>query len=139
MSDDGPITHTVFGETVSVCQACGMAVFGEHRFCGECEGEDSSTDDDTWTRNSDRWYYDRGYSLGATETKRDATVPRLIGYGSLFAGTLWDPLITGTFLGVYAAFALLDYRDRRDEAEHKRDVHDPGPEWEGMRRDPDDA
>ena len=91
------------------------------------------SDDNWFTRNDDRFYYDRGYSLGVVETKRDATVPRLIGYGTLFGATLWDPLIAGFFLGCYALFALLDYRDRRDEAEHKRDLHDPGPKYEELR------
>lgn len=94
---------------------------------------------DNWfTRNDDRFYYDRGYSLGVAETKRDATIPRLIGYGSLFAATLWEPTIAGAFFGFYVVFALMDYRDRRDEVEHKRDLHDPGPEYEELREDVDD-
>ena len=84
-------------------------------------------------RNEDRFWFDEGYSLGATETKRDAVWPRLIGYGLVFGGTLWDPLVTGTFLTLFALFTLSDWRDLRDEAEWKREHADPGPTWKWQR------
>jgi len=86
-------------------------------------------------RNDDRMWYDRGYGLGVVETKRDAVIPRLIGYGFVFGGALWDPLVTGAFLGMYALFTLATWRDRQREAEFKREFHDPGPTWGWQRGD----
>jgi len=84
-------------------------------------------------RNEDRWWYDRGYSLGVTETKRDAAVPRLIGAWALFGLALWEPVIAGTFLAMYTLFTASDWHDRRREAEHQRELYDPGRayEWGG--------
>jgi len=84
-------------------------------------------------RNDDRWWYDRGYSLGVAETQRDAVFPRLIGAWTLFGMTLWEPAVAATFLGIYTLWTVADWRDRRDEAEHKRELHDPGSayEWRG--------
>ena len=76
--------------------------------------------------NDDRWWYDRGYSLGVTETKRDAVIPRLIGGWTLLGAALWDPVIAAVFLVLYTLFTLLNWRDHRAEAEHKRDRHNPG-------------
>jgi len=90
---------------------------------------------DPWERNEDRWWYDRGYALGSVETKRDATIPRLIGAWILFGGVMWDPLVSGTFLAMYCAFGLLEWRDRRDKAAERRDRYDPGPTYEAMRQD----
>jgi len=92
---------------------------------------------DAWERNEDRWWYDRGYALGAVETKRDAAVPRLIGAWTLLGAVMWDPLVAGTFLGMYSAFTLLNWRDRRDKATERRERYDPGPAYEGMERDED--
>lgn len=80
-------------------------------------------------RNDDRWWFDRGYSLGVVETQRDAVIPRLILVWTVFAATVWNPLLAAPFLVLYTIWTLLDWRDRRDQAEHKRDVHDPGPTW----------
>ena len=81
-------------------------------------------------RNTDRYWYDRGYSLGVVETQRDAAIPRIIGALSLFGLTVWNEVVAAVFLGLYVVWTLSDWRDRRDEADHKRDVHDPGKEWE---------
>ena len=89
-------------------------------------------------RNEDRFWFDEGYSLGATETKRDAVLPRLVGYGMVFGGALWDPLVTGTFLALYALFEISWWHDRCDEAEWKREHADPGPTWEWQRELDDD-
>lgn len=80
------------------------------------------SDDNPFEENDATLWYREGYKLGSIETKRDAAIPRLIGAGTLFGGTLWDPLVTGTFLVFYAAFTLLEYRDRRDEAELHREA-----------------
>ena len=84
-------------------------------------------------RNDDRYWYDKGYSLGVTETQRDAVWGRLIGAWSLFAGALWDPLVAGTFLALYTLFEVSWWRRRCDKAEHKREFYDPGPTWEWQR------
>jgi len=89
----------------------------------------------TGDRNDDRYWYDRGYSLGVTETERDHAIPRLVGYGLVFSGALWNPTLTGVFLALFTAREILWWRDRCDEAEHKREVHDPGPTWEWQRGD----
>ena len=86
-------------------------------------------------RNKDRFWYDKGYSLGVTETRRDAVLPRLVGLWAVLGGALWDPLVAGTFLALYTAFEASWWRDRRDEAEHKRDWYNPGPTWEWQRDD----
>jgi len=81
-------------------------------------------------RNTDRYWYDRGYSLGVVETQRDAAIPRIIGAVLLFALTVTDAIVAGTILFLYIAWTLSNWRGRRDEAEHKRNVHGPGKEWE---------
>lgn len=86
-------------------------------------------------RNEDKIWYDRGYSLGVVETKRDAVIPRLIGYGSVFCGALIDPLVTGAFLVMYMVFEILTWRDRRESAEFKREHNDPGPTWNWQEKD----
>jgi len=77
-------------------------------------------------RNEDRWWYDRGYSLGVVETKRDAVFPRVIGAWTLLGAVLWDPVVAGTFLAIYTLFEAANWRDLRDKAEHKREQCDPG-------------
>lgn len=81
-----------------------------------------SDDPPEWyEENTETTWYRGGYRIGAAETKRDAALLRLIGYGTVFAGALWDPLVTATFLTIYVGFTLLEYRDRRDEVELLRE------------------
>ena len=94
---------------------------------------------DPWDRNEDRWWYDRGYALGAVETKRDAAVPRLIGAWTLLGAVMWDPLVAGTFLVAYSAFALLEWRDQKEAADERRERYDPGPTYEAMRQNDDEG
>jgi hypothetical protein len=47
-----------------------------------------SDDTNFWEEHAaTKWYRD-GYRLGSVEAKRDAAIPRLIGAGTLFGGTL---------------------------------------------------
>lgn len=39
-----PITHEIFGETVSVCQECGDVIGGEYRLCENCGKDDPLTE-----------------------------------------------------------------------------------------------
>lgn len=81
-------------------------------------------------RNTDRYYYDQGYSLGVTETQRDAIPLRLIGAWVLFAFVWWRPAIAAVFLGIYTVWTYSDYRDRVREARHKREHCKPGKRYE---------
>jgi len=81
-------------------------------------------------RNDNRWWYDRGYSLGVKETQRDAIIPKAISAWVLLLVAHWDVYIAGAFLFIVTWFWVESYKDRKHECETKRDMHNPGSKWE---------
>lgn len=81
-------------------------------------------------RNTDRMWYDRGYALGVTETKRDAKWPRMIGYAGMGIASHFAPLWAGVFFVIYAAFEIVEWRRRCEEADHRREHDNPGKRYE---------
>ena len=63
------------------------------------------------TRNQDRLYYDRGYSDGVKDTKRDSVIPRILGVSFLSLLLVLDQYWILGFVIVWAAFELSEWRD----------------------------
>lgn len=75
-------------------------------------------------RNTDRVYYDKGYSDGVRDTQRDAKVPKLIGVACLSALLIFDQYWPLAFVILWAMFELESWWDLK-----KYHKSDPPPTW----------
>ena len=81
-------------------------------------------------RNDKRYWYDRGYGLGAKETRRDAVIPRLIGAWLLFGMAYIEIWICLIYLIIYTLWTLSNWNDQKRACEKRREFDNPGKKWE---------
>ncbi len=64
-------------------------------------------------RNPDRYHYDRGYSDGCKDTRKDSKIPKVIGVGCLSALLAFDHYWILAFVVMWALFELHEWHDLR--------------------------
>lgn len=76
-------------------------------------------------RNRDRMYYDKGYSDGVKNAKKNRRIPKLVGAVILLAVATVDVLTAWAFLFTFAVFEVTEWYDN-----HKYHDPNPPPAWE---------
>jgi len=62
-------------------------------------------------RNENRYWYDKGYSDGTQDTKKDSKLPKVIGVVSLSALLVFDQYWVLAFVIIWVAFELEEKYD----------------------------
>lgn len=62
-------------------------------------------------RNEDRIWYEKGYSDGVQDTKKDSKIPKIIGVACLSALLLFNQFWILGFVVMWALFDLEEWRD----------------------------
>jgi len=75
-------------------------------------------------RNEDRYWYDKGYSDGVQDTKKDSYIPRIIGMVTLTVLLFFDQYWILGFVIIWIAFTLQEWYDKK-----KHHESDPPDQW----------
>jgi len=76
-------------------------------------------------RNENRYWYDKGYSDGVQDTKKDAKIPKILGVVNLCILLFFNQYWILAFVILWIAFDLQEWHDLK-----KYHESDPPEQWE---------